>query len=157
MTMNYLKNYATLGRIGYLPASGTFASLATVPLALLLRSYFSPLLYVCTILVLYLVSYLIIKKILVLFYEDDPSEIVIDELIGCLIALYAIPVSVVAWGLAFVLFRLFDIYKCGLIGRVEKLPGATGIILDDVVAGLLSNFCVHMLFVGMGVLRYAVS
>ncbi len=152
MSSSFLKNCATLGYIGYLPAPGTVASLVTVPLAFLLHQYI-PSWYLATIIISYCIGHVIVNNVLGLFNEADPSQIVIDELVGCLIALYALPFSWPVWLLAFVLFRFFDIYKFGLVAWSEKLPGATGIMVDDVIAGVLSNLCVRLvLMVFSGVL-----
>lgn len=66
----------------------------------------------------------------------DPQEVVIDEWAGMYVAL--LWVSSVNFGkilIAFLLFRFFDILKPWLVSRAEKAPGATGIMLDDLVAG----------------------
>lgn len=71
--------------------------------------------------------------------SKDPQEVVIDEWAGLAWALT--PVSALSFGdqiLALVLFRLFDITKPSLVGSAERLPGAWGVLLDDVVAGLLA-------------------
>ncbi len=74
----------------------------------------------------------------------DPSQIVVDEVVGIWVALLAIapggtvsPMTAV-WALvAFGLFRLFDAWKPGPVGWVDRrVPGAMGVMLDDVVAGL---------------------
>lgn len=77
-------------------------------------------------------------------YGQDPSEVVADETAGQCIPLLLIPPGVMAspltaaWAvlLAFVLFRLLDISKLWPGSRVQRMPGAWGILLDDVVAGL---------------------
>jgi phosphatidylglycerophosphatase A len=69
--------------------------------------------------------------------HDDPGWIVIDEFAGQMIALLALPRP--SWGgvaLAFVLFRLFDIAKPGPIGWMDRQGGATGVMGDDVLAGI---------------------
>lgn len=67
----------------------------------------------------------------------DPQKVVIDEVIGQWIALAGAPALngkyVVA---AFVLFRVFDIWKPAPVRALEGIPGGTGIVLDDVMAGL---------------------
>ncbi len=73
----------------------------------------------------------------------DPGEVVVDEWAGMfftLIPLALFPESPQLPGLAvgFVLFRCFDVFKPGPIGKAEKLPGAIGIMLDDLVAGAFS-------------------
>jgi phosphatidylglycerophosphatase A len=66
----------------------------------------------------------------------DASPIVIDEVLGQMIALWFVPRSW-PWLLAgFLLFRLFDIWKPLLANEAQKLPGGWGIVLDDVLAGI---------------------
>ena len=68
--------------------------------------------------------------------DKDPQFVVIDEWAGLATALLSTwTPSVVNMLIAFALFRLFDITKPGIISRAEKLPGATGIMLDDIIAG----------------------
>jgi phosphatidylglycerophosphatase A len=66
----------------------------------------------------------------------DPPEVVIDEVAGQLIALIAVPVSWKSLLLGFILFRGFDIVKPPPVRQIERLPEGTGIVLDDVAAGL---------------------
>ena len=71
--------------------------------------------------------------------EDDPGWVVIDEVVGQWIALLALPRPALAGVAAsFALFRLFDIAKPGPVGWAERLPGALGVLADDVVAGALA-------------------
>jgi phosphatidylglycerophosphatase A len=66
----------------------------------------------------------------------DPQFVVIDEVAGQLIALIAIPVTWKSLLLGFILFRGFDIVKPPPVRQLERLPEGTGIVLDDVAAGL---------------------
>lgn len=81
--------------------------------------------------------------------DHDPGEIVIDEVVGQWIALW--PVSWGAWAMgaeilrlwpgwivAFVAFRLLDIWKPGPIGWADRRADALGVMLDDVIAGILA-------------------
>ena len=70
--------------------------------------------------------------------KKDASEVVIDELAGQWIALLVVPLDWRWWLAAFVLFRLFDIVKPGLVRMAERLPGGLGVMADDVVAGVLA-------------------
>jgi phosphatidylglycerophosphatase A len=79
------------------------------------------------------------------FPEEDPSEIVIDEVAGLLVALFLIPPSGLAWLGGFLLFRLFDILKPFPIGRFEKLRGGFGIVSDDLAAGVYANACLRLI------------
>ena len=70
--------------------------------------------------------------------REDPSHVVIDEVAGQLIALIAIPADWQHAALSLILFRLFDILKPPPIRQLERLPAGTGIMLDDVAAGLFA-------------------
>jgi phosphatidylglycerophosphatase A len=72
----------------------------------------------------------------------DPSECVIDEVAGQFVACAFVPRTLLAYGLAFLLFRLFDIVKPWPIGAAERLPGGIGIMADDVLAGALSGIII---------------
>lgn len=73
---------------------------------------------------------------------EDPQWIVIDEWAGVCIALIGTSVSHPLHVLmAFALFRFFDILKPGPVGKAEDLPGAFGIMGDDVVAGICALIC----------------
>jgi len=71
--------------------------------------------------------------------HPDPQHVVIDEWAGMFITLAAASpdnLTHVVW--AFVLFRFFDITKPGFVRKLEKLPGAFGVMCDDIAAGLLA-------------------
>ena len=70
--------------------------------------------------------------------RKDPGHVVIDEVAGQLIALIAIPADWPHAALSLLLFRLFDIFKPPPIRHLERLPAGTGIMLDDVAAGLFA-------------------
>ena len=70
--------------------------------------------------------------------REDPGHVVIDEVAGQLIALIAIPADWQHAALSLLLFRIFDILKPPPIRQLERLPGGTGIMLDDVAAGILA-------------------
>jgi phosphatidylglycerophosphatase A len=73
--------------------------------------------------------------------REDPGFVVIDEVAGQWIALIALRPDWQHAVMALVLFRLFDIWKPWPIRRLEALPEGTGIMLDDVAAGLLALAC----------------
>jgi len=70
--------------------------------------------------------------------NKDPSEVVIDEFSGQLIASSAAGTSLLFNILGFILFRILDILKPGIIKKVENLKGATGVMMDDWVAGIFT-------------------
>jgi phosphatidylglycerophosphatase A len=72
-------------------------------------------------------------------WGEDPSRIVVDEMVGVWIALLAaIPDKFYYPLAAFILFRLFDIYKPLGIRRMESLKGGLGVMMDDILAGAYS-------------------
>jgi phosphatidylglycerophosphatase A len=68
--------------------------------------------------------------------EKDPRFVVIDEVAGQMIALIGCPLNWKYLLAGFILFRSFDIVKPFPLRRLEKLPAGTGIMMDDVGAGL---------------------
>jgi phosphatidylglycerophosphatase A len=70
--------------------------------------------------------------------REDPGHVVIDEVAGQLIALIAIPVDWRHAAISLILFRAFDIIKPPPVRQLERLHGGTGIMLDDVAAGILA-------------------
>ncbi|HMH12882.1 MAG TPA: phosphatidylglycerophosphatase A [Edaphobacter sp.] len=76
--------------------------------------------------------------------REDPGHVVIDEAAGQLIALIAIPADWKHAALSLILFRAFDILKPPPIRQLERLPAGTGIMLDDVAAGLFALACAQL-------------
>ena len=85
--------------------------------------------------------------------NKDPKEVVIDEFSGQLIASSAAGISPLFNLVAFVLFRIFDIFKPGIISKVEKLDGPIGIMMDDWLAGIFSA-AILLLFFILGFIKY---
>jgi phosphatidylglycerophosphatase A len=154
-----IKLINTVGYVGLLkPAPGTWGSAVAVPMAWGLHALggFS-LLAAATVLVsvlgLWSIGQALGKG------HEDPPEIVIDEVAGQWLALW--PVSLGAqrvgaefWDLypgviaAFLAFRLFDIWKPGPVGWADRRGGATGVMLDDLIAGVFAALVVVALAAG---------
>ncbi|MGE5176334.1 MAG: phosphatidylglycerophosphatase A [Hyphomicrobiales bacterium] len=81
----------------------------------------------------------------------DAHPIVIDELAGFLIAVWAIPAGAgprhpaLLLGVAFLLFRVLDIVKPFPIRQSQRLPGGLGVVIDDVLAGIATNVILRVL------------
>ena len=75
----------------------------------------------------------------------DPSMVVIDEIAGIFVCFLLVPVNIWTLIIGFLLFRLFDIWKPGPIGALEKLPGGWGIMLDDLLCGVFVNVLFQIL------------
>lgn len=75
----------------------------------------------------------------------DPQFVVIDEVAGQLIALIAVPLAWKTFLASFILFRVLDIVKPPPVRQLEKLPEGTGIMLDDVAAGIYALVVMQLL------------
>ena len=76
--------------------------------------------------------------------QEDPRQIVIDEVAGQLLIFLAVPPTWLNLGLAFALFRFFDIVKPFPISRAERLPGGWGIMADDLAAAVAGGIVLHL-------------
>lgn len=132
---------------GYFPkAPGTCGSIAAVFFWMLIFSFAPATLFLKLLLagVTFIAGMWIVNallKDLPLTAEDalhaDPSWIVIDEWAGVFVTLSLTdPGNLLKIALAFALFRFFDILKPGPVHAVERLGGASGVMIDDVVAGV---------------------
>ena len=134
--------------LGFLTSfPGTLASLATVLLLIAINVFFEFNLLVSVV-------FLIIVFGLGVYYSNyalsqqyspskDPEWVVIDEFVGMFVACLPILAefrreSLISFAVAFGVFRFFDISKWYLIKEVEKFPKGWGIMLDDLLAGLLT-------------------
>jgi phosphatidylglycerophosphatase A len=84
--------------------------------------------------------------------KKDPQNVVIDEVAGQLIALIGVPLAWKTFLMSLILFRAFDIMKPPPIRQLEKLPEGTGIVLDDVAAGVCA-LVVMQLILHSGLLK----
>jgi len=75
----------------------------------------------------------------------DPQFVVIDEVVGQLIALIALPLAWKTLLAGLIIFRAFDIIKPPPLRQLERLPQGSGIVLDDVAAGLYAFGVMHLL------------
>lgn len=142
-TAEFVGTVAYVGRLPFAP--GTWGSLAALVAWYYLIPFISdPLFLLMTGFIFF--AGIAASEILIEAWEDtDPKAVVIDEWVGMWIALYLLPPDIV-WGLvAFFFFRLFDILKPGPVQVMDDLPSALGVMLDDVVAGLLALFVTQSL------------
>jgi len=79
------------------------------------------------------------------FKEKDPDYIVIDEIAGYMVAMIGFPTNWKILLLAFILFRIFDIFKPPPIKQFEKLPSGLGVMVDDVIAGAYTWLVMYLL------------
>lgn len=79
----------------------------------------------------------------------DAHPIVADEVVGQSIALLWVPHSVWAFAAAFVLFRIFDVWKPLGAQQAQNLPGGLGVVADDVIAGIIACATFHLAWWGV--------
>ena len=140
---------ATYAYVGYLrPAPGTWGSLLALPLAYALASI-HPILFVVAIPVAFLKGWVATAILTKDSTDHDPSEIVIDEVVGQWIALLPVVLGAAqvgaplmalwpGWIVAFAAFRIFDIWKPLIVGAADRRGDALGVMLDDVFAGIMA-------------------
>lgn len=143
---------ATFFGVGRLrPAPGTWGSLAAVIIAVIVyEAGAAPLLPVLFVLAT-VAGFVVLPKVLK-SNEDDPSEVVIDEVAGQLLALLFTTIPLYrhgvedlflgawpGWVAPFIFFRLFDIWKPWLVGRADRKGGVYGVMTDDLWAGLFAG------------------
>ncbi len=137
------KTVATFFGIGYFPAApGTAATAAGVVLAFFLFPY--PWLYVAVTLILLIIGIQASGRVEKILNSKDPSIVVIDEVVGILVALAGLPMTWPVVICVFFLFRALDMFKIYPINRLEAKPGGIGIMADDVMAGVYANIIMRI-------------
>ena len=146
-----------IGKIKYAP--GTFASLVTCLLFLLLIDIFNFTVIFLITLIIFCYSFVAINSSFDSFNTNDPQEIVVDEVVGQMLPLLVIPIYETLYpapkeyycAAAFVLFRLFDIWKPFPISYVDNnTKGALGIMFDDILAGVYTIIALTIMFFFIG-------
>lgn len=136
---------STWGWIGFSPvAPGTFGSLAALPLCLLISVVRIDYALIFIALLVSLATWIAhcAEK---LEARNDPKQVVIDEVCGMVIAVFALPFTpgFVIAGVA--LFRVFDIFKpFPICWADKKVSGGLGIMLDDILAGVITNGLIRL-------------
>jgi phosphatidylglycerophosphatase A len=138
-----IKAFATVLGVGFLPvAPGTWATAVGVAIAYFLgRNLPAYTILLLVLLVLGIMTTGIVEKQM---NQKDPGILVIDEVVGVMIALWGLPLiwSVMICG--FFLFRAFDMFKIYPINKLEAQPGGWGIMLDDCMAGIYTNIILRI-------------
>ena len=130
---------ATCFKIGHLPiAPGTWGSLAAVIGWWLWLQYLDPLVFIVIIITIFIIGVFATNIIIDHTGEKDPSRVVIDEVAGQWLGLLMLPDGMLYIAGAFILFRFLDILKPWPIRQLEQAPKGWGVMLDDMLAGLLT-------------------
>mgnify|MGYP002630591794 FL=1 len=143
-----IKFLATLGFSGYTPKiPGTVGSFLAAVLLYFWQLKFAlmPFATLLALVIIFILGVWLSTKMEEMTGKHDPQEVVIDEMMGLWIALLFIPFNIVAWGIGFILFRVFDIWKPWLIGKAQDLEGGYGIMMDDILAGVVTNIILTLI------------
>ena len=134
---------ATAGGVGYVPfAPGTFGSMVGVALwAVLPSSWVTQAIVIVALFVLGSWSGSVAEHH---FGRTDPSQVVIDEVVGILMTLFLNPVGWAGALAGFLIFRLSDIVKPYPSNRFERLPGGVGVMADDAMAAVYANLALRI-------------
>ena len=129
------------GYIKYLP--GTAATFIGFLIYICLGQFVA--LYCALLLFFTICGFLFTKKAEIYFGKKDSEKITADEISGYMIGMLFFFPPDILYGIAgFALFRFFDILKPG-IKRVQSLPHGYGVMLDDILAGIMTNLLLQLL------------
>ena len=133
---------ATLGFVGFLPhAPGTFGTAVSFLFMLILQP--NDMVLILILVPLFFIG-MYASNISEKLLGKDSGHIVIDEFYGYLVSVLFIPKSAGYLIAAFILFRVFDIFKPSPIREMEETcTGGFGIMIDDVLAGVYTNLCLQ--------------
>ena len=137
-----------IGKFKYAP--GTVASLFTCIIFFYFYKHLKIEFVILTFFIIFSISLLSIQNYLKLYGNKDHPSIVIDEFLGQYVALFSIPLfelenNFINICIIFLLFRFFDISKIGL-KSIEKMPGAYGILFDDILGGIYTIPIIYLIF-----------
>lgn len=135
---------ATWFGTGLIPlAPGTFGTLAAMPLVMIIDG-FGIISRILSLVIVTALAFWASDRYQARSAQDDPHEVVIDEVAGFLLTMFLIKATLSALVLGFVFFRFFDILKPYPIRYAEKLKGGVGIVMDDLLAGLYALLSVRL-------------
>ena len=136
---------------GHIPfAPGTFGTLIGLPICYLLSRLHLGAALICVVLFIFFAIGVAAAAEKV-YGQKDPAKIVIDEIAGVLVAFVGLPFNLQTAIIGFIVFRGFDIFKPFPIRLVEsKVGGGSGIVFDDILAGLYTNLILRTAIVLLG-------
>lgn len=134
---------ATFFYLGYFPvAPGTLGSLIAICIYFFIHN--SMLVYVFVTLAFIILGFVFCGRAEDIIRKKDSPNIIIDEIAGMLLALFAVPFKAREIFLTFLLFRIFDILKIPPADTLQKRRGSLGMMSDDIVAALYANLIIQL-------------
>ena len=145
----FVATWAGMGRLPWAP--GTWGTVGAIPLYLLL-SLFPRGVYLAFLPPFFLLACWSSKRTEVILAQEDDPRIVIDEVLGFLVTMTALPPKPFSLLIGVILFRLLDILKPLPISLVERrMKGGMGVIIDDLIAGLIGHGILRLILLFRGV------
>ena len=139
---------------GYMfPAPGFWGTLGSMPLGIVLLAMTSKTVLLASVVLIFFIGLWASKEFEKQSQTHDSSMIVIDETAGILLTLLFASTNAVSILLAFILFRIFDSAKPWPISWFDKkIGGAFGVMIDDIIAGIMAGLCLLglRLYAGIG-------
>ena len=137
---------ATVFKAGYIPiAPGTVGSIIGLLVFWLIKDYTSFTIEMFVAAALFFAGVWASTIVEQVLERHDPGVVIVDEVVGMVVALMLLPPTITVMFLAFLLFRVFDIIKPYPARWCEQLSRGWGIMMDDVVAGLYVNVLIHII------------
>ena len=147
MSKKMVELFATFFYLGRSPVSpGTVGTIGAIPVVLLLGQL-SPVAYMLVAFALVIFSIIVSQAYEQLVETHDNREIVIDEVVGFVVTMVWLPLTWQSLLLGFILFRVLDILKPFPISYLDKnVGGGVGVVVDDLLAGLIANIILQILY-----------
>jgi phosphatidylglycerophosphatase A len=141
------KAIASIFGIGFIKGGGTLAAIVTCAFIYLLwqQPWFNSAVYLLLITIVITALGIYTGNRVEADWGKDSYRVVIDEVAGMLVTMLFVPANLYFLLAGLVLFRFFDIVKPLYIRRMEALPAGTGVMMDDVLAGVYANIVLQVI------------
>jgi len=143
MSDKIVKMLSTWFYIGNFPvAPGTAASAVGAVMAMICSP--NMILYIIVTLIVTILGFKVSGRMEEILDQKDPGCIVIDEVAGIMLAFFLLPLTPAVVVTAFFLFRAFDMFKIYPVNKFEQLESSTGVMTDDIIAGVYTNIVMQV-------------
>ena len=137
---------------GYVPFApgtmGTIVAMGIYFLEYLIFGEMCRIVNLAAVVILFYPSIIICSEGEKFFGKKDPPQVVFDEFMGYWVSVLIFPFNWKIAVLAFLIFRLFDIFKPFPVNKSERFNGGFGILIDDIIAGIYTNLVVSCIYYG---------
>lgn len=138
--IKFTTSFFYLGHSPFMP--GTLGSLAGLLIYFVVKDKIP--IYIFSVIFLFILGMLFSSEAERIYKRKDAQMIVIDEACGMMLSLFLVPYNIWMMVLGFILFRAFDIMKPPPARTIEKFSGAFGVMFDDIIAAIYTNFILQI-------------